>query len=391
MTSPSSISIELEVRAGLTVLTGETGAGKSIVVDALQLLAGGKGGAEVVRAGAERAEISATFDISDSAARAARLARRAVDRSRRRAHGAPRDRRRRPLARLSQRRQSVPLQLLREVGAHPRRHPRAARIPVADARRARSASCSTTSASTIELAARCAIAHASGSAASTACSSSKARRAIATRASNCCATRCSELKALDLKDGEVAQLTEERTRLRIAAGSPKRRRRRSACSTTPTKAMRTPPRRARWPASRHCRASIRGSPRSSRMVDEAAIQIREAARELSRYLETLDIDPARQDEVERRLAAIEELGRKHRVPPEELASRARAAREASSPSSSAPTTISTRCASSRPRRSRAIASSRTQLSRGAPDRGARACRRTSPRACRRWAWPAAAS
>src|SRR3954471_6474811 len=59
-------ALELEVRAGLTVLTGETGAGKSIVVDALALLAGGKGGAEVVRAGTERAELSATFDISGS-------------------------------------------------------------------------------------------------------------------------------------------------------------------------------------------------------------------------------------------------------------------------------------------------------------------------------------
>src|ERR1041384_5193752 len=60
--------VELEVRAGLTVLTGETGAGKSIVVDALALLAGGKGGAEVVRAGTERAELSATFDIRKSPA-----------------------------------------------------------------------------------------------------------------------------------------------------------------------------------------------------------------------------------------------------------------------------------------------------------------------------------
>ncbi|MBC8025171.1 MAG: AAA family ATPase, partial [Steroidobacteraceae bacterium] len=59
--------IELEVRAGLTVLSGETGAGKSIIVDALALLAGGKGGAEVVRANAERAELSATFDIRKSA------------------------------------------------------------------------------------------------------------------------------------------------------------------------------------------------------------------------------------------------------------------------------------------------------------------------------------
>ena len=52
--------IELELKAGLTVLTGETGAGKSILVDALELLSGGRAGADVVRSGAERADISAT-------------------------------------------------------------------------------------------------------------------------------------------------------------------------------------------------------------------------------------------------------------------------------------------------------------------------------------------
>src|SRR3984893_7924957 len=59
-------SVELELRRGLTVLTGETGAGKSILVDALQLLAGGRAGAEVVRHGAERAEVSGTFDLSQA-------------------------------------------------------------------------------------------------------------------------------------------------------------------------------------------------------------------------------------------------------------------------------------------------------------------------------------
>ena len=125
--------IELEVRAGLTVLTGETGAGKSIVVDALALLAGGKGGAEVVRAGTERAELSATFDISESPAALARSARGTVGRRRRRTHRAPGHRQRWPLARLPERRLGAAAAPARRRRAH-RRHPRAARIPVADPR-----------------------------------------------------------------------------------------------------------------------------------------------------------------------------------------------------------------------------------------------------------------
>lgn len=49
---------------GLTALTGETGAGKSILLDALALALGGKADGEKVRPGAERAEVSALFDIS---------------------------------------------------------------------------------------------------------------------------------------------------------------------------------------------------------------------------------------------------------------------------------------------------------------------------------------
>jgi DNA repair protein RecN (Recombination protein N) len=55
--------VELEAGAGFSVLSGETGAGKSILVDALELLVGGRGEASLIREGAERAELSAEFDF----------------------------------------------------------------------------------------------------------------------------------------------------------------------------------------------------------------------------------------------------------------------------------------------------------------------------------------
>jgi DNA repair protein RecN (Recombination protein N) len=54
----------LELGGGFTVLTGETGAGKSLLVDAIELLVGGRAEAGVVREGSERAELSAEFDIA---------------------------------------------------------------------------------------------------------------------------------------------------------------------------------------------------------------------------------------------------------------------------------------------------------------------------------------
>jgi DNA repair protein RecN (Recombination protein N) len=56
--------MELEFSSGFTVLTGETGAGKSILIDALALVLGERADAIVVRGGAERADISAEFDTA---------------------------------------------------------------------------------------------------------------------------------------------------------------------------------------------------------------------------------------------------------------------------------------------------------------------------------------
>jgi len=55
--------LDLTLNSGMTVLTGETGAGKSIIIDALGLILGGRSDASLVRHGAERCDISATFSL----------------------------------------------------------------------------------------------------------------------------------------------------------------------------------------------------------------------------------------------------------------------------------------------------------------------------------------
>ncbi len=61
-------SVRVRFHAGLNLLTGETGSGKSIVVDALGLLLGGRASAEMVRAGAARARISGIFEMTPTPA-----------------------------------------------------------------------------------------------------------------------------------------------------------------------------------------------------------------------------------------------------------------------------------------------------------------------------------
>ena len=71
--------IEVELTAGMTTLTGETGAGKSILVDALGLVLGDRADSTVIRHGCERAEISAGFDIQNHPAASEWLAEQALD------------------------------------------------------------------------------------------------------------------------------------------------------------------------------------------------------------------------------------------------------------------------------------------------------------------------
>ena len=57
--------LSLDLSTGLTVLTGETGAGKSILIDALQLILGGRADSGVIREGAKQTDLTAIFEVND--------------------------------------------------------------------------------------------------------------------------------------------------------------------------------------------------------------------------------------------------------------------------------------------------------------------------------------
>ena len=112
-------SLELKFREGLTAVTGETGAGKSIILDAITALVGGKTDATMVRSGAERANLEAEF-ILPAVSKAAVLqlldAEELADDRERVTLGREIRKEGRTVARINGR--SVSLNLLREVGSY---------------------------------------------------------------------------------------------------------------------------------------------------------------------------------------------------------------------------------------------------------------------------------
>src|SRR5690554_1638802 len=59
--------LELDIKSGMSVITGETGAGKSILLDALGLTLGARAESDSIRKGADKAEISASFISNEQA------------------------------------------------------------------------------------------------------------------------------------------------------------------------------------------------------------------------------------------------------------------------------------------------------------------------------------
>jgi len=71
--------LHVEFQPGLNILTGETGAGKSIIIDAVNLILGGRASSDLIRAGADEASVEALFDLSGRPDLVARLADQGVE------------------------------------------------------------------------------------------------------------------------------------------------------------------------------------------------------------------------------------------------------------------------------------------------------------------------
>jgi DNA repair protein RecN (Recombination protein N) len=310
---------ELELKSGLTALTGETGAGKSIVVDALLLIAGGRAGGDIVRQGAERAEVAASFTALPAAAKVwleAQSIEHNDDLVVRRVIGAD------GRSRAYVNGQVVPIQALRELAEFlieihgqqefQRLVNRGAQRQMLDEHLA-------------DRGLREAVAEFYERYRACRRDFESLKSAAENRDSRLDLLRyqLTELKAEVTTVAAIEELFVDQKRV---AG---RSRLAAAARTALTAAYESEGDSAHDLLGR-AHAAMRNvgdaDPQLAPMVKllaEAMINTREAAEALRHYLDVLDIDPARQEEIERHAAALEALGRKHRVGvldlPEQLA------------------------------------------------------------------------
>jgi DNA repair protein RecN (Recombination protein N) len=300
---------ELEFSGGLTALTGETGAGKSIVVDALLLIAGGRGAGDIARQGAERAEVTASFSALPQAA-LTWLTEQSIDFDGelvvRRVIGAD------GRSRAYVNGQVVPLQALRQLaeflleihGQQEFQHlvSRAAQRELLDERLGTPALKN----SVAEAFAR----YSTGRRELEALQSAAENRDVRL---DLLRYQLRELKAEVSTAAQIEDLFADqkrvaaRGRLSVAARTAL-----TACYESESDSAHDLLGKATT-ALRSVSDIDPALGEAGKLLGEAAILTQEAAESLRRYLDALDIDPARQDEIERRAAALEALARKHRV------------------------------------------------------------------------------
>ena len=302
---------ELELQGGLTALTGETGAGKSIIVDAVMLALGGRANVDMLRHGAERAEITATFEAAVDAPLRRWLDEQAIE--------APDGELvlRRVIGRDGRSRQYVngqalPAQSVRELGKH--------LIDIHGQQEFQSLVGRDTQREIVD--AHGVLGTQSGEVETLAGAwrqHSAERDSLAAMARDRGARiellryQVGELEALGLAAGEAQALIEERNRLanrgRLAEGAQGAL---ALCYEGDGNDAHALAARAAGMLRGAAALDPRIEPALA-LLEESLIALGEAGSQLAVYLDGLDTDPARQDVVERRVAALEDLARKHRV------------------------------------------------------------------------------
>ena len=302
---------EFELEGGLTALTGETGAGKSIIVDAVMLALGARASADVLRHGAERAEITATFKAGANPGVQRWLEEQSIEPDGdelvfRRVIG--RDGRSRQYVNG----QSLPAQSVRELGErlidiHGQQEfvslvSRDAQREIVDAHGVEPRVAADVAALAAEWR-RCRTERDSLAAAA----ADRGARLELLR------YQVGELEALALGPGEAEALAGERNRL------ANRGRLAEAVQGALAFCFEGDGADAHALAARAASRLRSAAALDARLeeplaqVEASLIALSDAGSRLGAYLEGLDADPARQEQVERRVAAMEDLARKHRV------------------------------------------------------------------------------
>jgi DNA repair protein RecN (Recombination protein N) len=308
-------SLELDLDAGFTVLTGETGAGKSILLDALGLLLGDRFEPRQIRPGAARAELAAVFDIADAPSLRAWLGeeglaesdgevllRRVLEpqgRSRAWINGSPAT-----LAQLK----DLGERLVEITGQHAHQS-----LSTAQTQRELLDSFGGFTA----LAGEAALAWRAWRDAVAKRDAARVDASRSTAEREFLATRRDELAALRLREGEWADLAAAQTRLSNVAALVE------ACEAA-EQALESSDdsltRRLAQLSTRLRSAAAHDSALAeiASLVEPAQAQLAEAARALRDYRRALDVEPEDLAGIEDRLSALHDIARKHRVRPEAL-------------------------------------------------------------------------
>ena len=310
-------SLELELLPGMTVLTGETGAGKSILIDALGLVLGGRADNTMIRAGSDRAEITTAFDIGNLSEVPSWLAEQALETG-------PECILRRVLVRDGRSRafindSPVSLQSLQALGdllvdihgqhAHQSLLSRGHQRELLDAY----ANHRPLLEETTRLYRDFHEASAALEQLQTASDDRTARLELLRY-------QATELGNLKLGENEIAELDEQHSRLSNLG------RLRETCAQALSTLYDTDgsvqERLAGISSELKELSSLDNALAESReLLENALIQVEEATSNLRQYGDGLELDPQRLEQVEQRLEEIHDLARKYRVPPQELPAR----------------------------------------------------------------------